>query len=130
MVVEQRHEWLVDRPAEWAIKGQVRKTIGTMHNFQGKEADAVILVLERAIKPRSGAVGGRAPYILNVAATRGLGDQEYNGIRASPGHHGRPALCRRPERVTHRRRLRDEIRQRHLRAVQPSSEGVSGTQLG
>jgi AAA domain len=52
--------------AEWVEKG-----IGTIHTFQGKEAEAVVLLLGGSpARPRALAWAGGTPNILNVAVTR------------------------------------------------------------
>ena len=54
-----RREWIAHR-------------VGTVHTFQGKEADAVILMLGagRGARPGSRSWAGATPNLLNVAATR------------------------------------------------------------
>ncbi len=52
--------------ADWAANG-----IGTIHTFQGKEAEAVVLLLGgNPGQPRALQWAGEAPNILNVAVTR------------------------------------------------------------
>jgi hypothetical protein len=52
--------------ADWAEKG-----IGTIHTFQGKEAEAVVLLLGgNPGRPRALRWAGETPNILNVAVTR------------------------------------------------------------
>jgi len=52
--------------ADWAEKG-----IGTIHTFQGKEAEAVVLLLGgNPSRPRALRWAGASPNILNVAVTR------------------------------------------------------------
>ncbi len=64
-------QWIVDHLSkkvwEWA-----NERIGTIHTFQGKEADSVILVLGAPQDSASGARkwAGSMPNLLNVAVTR------------------------------------------------------------
>lgn len=57
----------VDDPRAW-----VWERIGTVHTVQGREAEAVIVVLGAPLSAQSGARqwAGRLPNLLNVAATR------------------------------------------------------------
>jgi hypothetical protein len=58
------------RPA-LVVSDWVEKGIGTIHTFQGKEAEAVVLLLGgNPARPRALQWAGEAPNILNVAVTR------------------------------------------------------------
>jgi superfamily I DNA and/or RNA helicase len=56
-------------PSAWAWTNE---HVGTVHTFQGKEADTVIFVLGASLDSSSGARrwAGGAPNLLNVAMTR------------------------------------------------------------
>lgn len=58
--------------AEQAAKSWIESHVGTVHTFQGKEAESVVLLLGagRGAKPGSRAWAGSTPNLLNVAATR------------------------------------------------------------
>ena len=55
-----------------ARRSWIGRRVGTVHTFQGKEAEAVILMLGagRGARPGSRAWAGSRPNLLNVAATR------------------------------------------------------------
>ncbi|MDX8353960.1 DEAD/DEAH box helicase [Cognatiyoonia sp. IB215182] len=54
-----------------AINGWVSKRVGTVHTFQGKEEDAVIMILGADDKRQGAAIWAASkPNILNVALTR------------------------------------------------------------
>ena len=59
--------WIEDEEWRWT-----NERIGTIHTVQGREADAVILVLGAPLPTQSGARGwaGGRPNLLNVAVTR------------------------------------------------------------
>jgi hypothetical protein len=67
----QTSDVLPGRPAKERA-AWVDKRVGTVHTFQGKEAEAVILMLGagRGAKPGSRSWAGGTPNLLNVAATR------------------------------------------------------------
>jgi len=56
---EDRYQWITKR-------------LGTLHSFQGREAEAVILILGAPLFEQQGSQNwaGRTPNLLNVAATR------------------------------------------------------------
>ncbi|WP_413062139.1 AAA domain-containing protein [Sphingomonas carotinifaciens] len=58
--------------------------VGTIHTFQGKEAEGVILLLGagRGAKPGSRTWAGQTPNMLNVAATRAKRSLYVVGNRA------------------------------------------------
>ena len=76
---------LSDNPRDW-----VRGRVGTVHTFQGKEAEAVILLLGAPSMNQRGArawAGGR-PNLLNVAVTRAKSAIYVVGNRELWKQHG------------------------------------------
>jgi superfamily I DNA and/or RNA helicase len=70
--------------ADWVENG-----IGTIHTFQGKEAEAVVLLLGgNPARPRALQWAGRQPNILNVAVTRARLRLYVVGNRAAWRHAG------------------------------------------
>lgn len=63
---------VLPRQAAEARRGWISRRVGTVHTFQGKEAEAVILMLGagRGARPGSRGWAGGTPNLLNVAATR------------------------------------------------------------
>jgi hypothetical protein len=61
------YKWLCDSDENW-----LKERVGTLHTFQGREAEAVILVLGAQRPGESGARiwAGESPNLLNVAVTR------------------------------------------------------------
>ena len=56
---------------QYAIRSQIRLSIGTIHTFQGRESDIVILLLGCDFQHAGGADwAGEKPNLLNVAVTR------------------------------------------------------------
>jgi hypothetical protein len=67
------------------MKEWVERRIGTIHTFQGREADGVVLVLGAGTSEHAGARtwAGRAPNIANVAVTRARRALYVVGARAA-----------------------------------------------
>jgi hypothetical protein len=68
-----RQRWRDPRTGrvDYAVADWVENGIGTIHTFQGKEAEAVVLLLGGDVtRPRALRWAGEAPNILNVAVTR------------------------------------------------------------
>ncbi len=68
----QENRDVLPRLKKSAREKWIEERIGTVHTFQGKEAEAVILMLGagRGAKEGSRSWAGRSPNLLNVAATR------------------------------------------------------------
>ena len=100
---------VLPRLSKEARKTWIKARVGTVHTFQGKEAEAVILMLGagRGAKPGSRSWAGGTPNLLNVAATRAkrvlyvVGNRsEWQGAgvfveaaHALPPRRGREWLC-------------------------------------
>lgn len=122
---EKKSQWTIGLPNP-DIDNWVKESVGTVHTFQGKEADAVIFVLggdkssQPAIKWAS-----EKPNILNVAATRAkyrlyiIGNRELWRL-----NHFRKAIDRLPHEV----KLPDELKPPAPRPVlkqnQPDTEAA------
>ncbi|WP_088347274.1 MULTISPECIES: ATP-binding protein [Rhodomicrobium] len=67
-----RREGLLRRFSKLSARNWAYERIGTVHTFQGREADAVILLLGAPNENQNGARGwaGYPPNIVNVAVTR------------------------------------------------------------
>lgn len=73
MLRKRVSEWIPEASGieEKEVGAWLTKSIGTIHAFQGKEADSVILVLGgNIVKPGAITWVCEEPNILNVAATR------------------------------------------------------------
>jgi hypothetical protein len=67
-----RHEGLIARLSKLSARNWAYERIGTVHTFQGREAEAVIFLLGAPNENQKGARGwaGYPPNIVNVAVTR------------------------------------------------------------
>jgi hypothetical protein len=127
LLKEKKSQWAIDLPTP-DIDNWVKESVGTVHTFQGKEADAVIFVLggdkssQPAIKWAS-----EKPNILNVAATRAkyrlyiIGNRKLWSL-----NHFQEAIDRLPHEV----KIPDEVKPPAPRPVlkqdRPDTEAAQG----
>ena len=81
----------IDDPYKW-----LKKRVGTVHTFQGKEADTVILLLGAPDKTQSGARNWAtsSPNILNVAVSRAKRNLYVVGNKSLWGNSGYMKIVR------------------------------------
>lgn len=104
---EKNSQWAIGLPNP-DINNWVKESVGTVHTFQGKEADAVIFVLGGDNSSRPAIEwASKKPNILNVAATRAkyrlyiIGNRKLWSL-----NHFREAIDRLPYEV----KLPDEVK--------------------